>query len=106
MGRWTLGSDLNINDQRRVLAAYVHRYTGDHVPDWVRHQAEGKYPLQFASDADWLASTTFRVRADGRLDDRVKRCQSRPTWPTGKPDDMVPFIVTREMILTRRVDEL
>jgi hypothetical protein len=78
------GTDLCAEDQRHVLSAYVHRYTGEHTPQWVR-RATGTPPLlQFKDDADWLAHTRFRVRRDGRLDGRVKSCESSPTWPNDR----------------------
>jgi hypothetical protein len=76
----TLGTDLTPAQQRRVLGVYVHRYTGDHIPSWSRKPWRGEacYPLQFASDADWLAHTRFPVWASGRIEGA---CDSYPTWP-------------------------
>jgi hypothetical protein len=74
----TIGTNLTADDQRHVLAGYVHRFTGDHKPAWT-HGAD--YKVQFKDDADWLAHTTFETRLDGRLDDRWRVCESRPTWP-------------------------
>lgn len=81
--RYVLGSALQYVDQVYVLSAYVHRFTREHKPDWTRKPwKDGKpYPVQFDSDADWLAHTRFAVRRDGRLDQRVKACQSNATWP-------------------------
>lgn len=78
-----LGSELNFRDRAYVLAAYVHRFTGDHTPKWAtRPRSDGTaYPLQFANDADWLANTEFAVKRDGTLDRRFADCYSRPTWP-------------------------
>ena len=75
------GAYLTQGDQRHVLAAYVHRYTKSHVPNWARGT---NYRPQFASDIDWLANTWFAVRKDGRLDQRYRACHSEPTWPDGK----------------------
>lgn len=77
------GSELTPDDQRHVLASYTHRYTRTHRPVWAsRLRPSGEpYPVQFASDAEWLANTTFTVRNNGRLDMRVKGCTSEPTWP-------------------------
>lgn len=77
------GTDLHPEDQKHVLATYVHRFTREHRPDWANEpRPNGKpYPVQFDSDADWLANTTFAVKTDGRLDARVNRCESNPTWP-------------------------
>lgn len=83
MARQKLGTQLAAADQRHVLAAYVHRYTREHVPEWARKpRPDGTpYPVHFASDADWLAHTRFFVRANGRLDHRFRHCWSEPTWP-------------------------
>lgn len=77
------GTDLSPEDQRYVLASYVHRLTGDHRPIWaVQSSWHGKpYPLQFANDREWLEHTTFAVTMKGRLDRSVGRCFSCPTWP-------------------------
>jgi hypothetical protein len=74
------GSDLRPEDREHVLRAYVHRHTREHVPEWAR-RAGAKYPVQFASDAEWLANTYFSVTVTGRLDRRVTHCTSSPTWP-------------------------
>jgi hypothetical protein len=77
------GSELCAEDQKRVLSEYVHRFTRDHKPKWAADEwKDGKpYPVQFASDADWLANSWFAVRKDGRLDERKHSCYSSPTWP-------------------------
>ena len=77
------GTSLFGLDVDYVLRAYVHRFTGDHKPEWAgKEWKDGKpYPLQFRDDNDWLANTKFAVRLDGSLDGRVKYCESHPTWP-------------------------
>lgn len=77
------GTLLSKEDQVTVLCSYVNRYTKQHVPAWAkRPRPDGTaYPVQFASDADWLANTLFRVRRDGSLDERQAFCHSTPTWP-------------------------
>lgn len=78
-----LGTELHPDDQRHVLSAYVHRHTREHKPEWARKEwKDGKpYPVQFASDADWLAHTRFAVTTKGRLHHGVHECESSPTWP-------------------------
>ena len=78
-----LGTALCHSDQKHVLAAYVHRFTREHQPQWAsKPWKDGlPYPVQFDSDADWLAHTTFAVRKNGRLDMRGHSCQGNPTWP-------------------------
>ena len=74
------GKQLTPQDQKMVLAAYVHRFTMDHLPAW----AQGtKYPVQFASDQEWLETTYFHVKKNGNLDNRFHPCLSHPTWPQG-----------------------
>jgi len=76
------GKDLTAADRLVVLSKFSNRYTGDHKPDWV-HQGfrRDKYPLQFISDDEWLANTSFYVTADYLLDSRYGVCDSVPTWP-------------------------
>lgn len=77
------GNKLCGADQAKVIASFVHRFTGNHIPAWARgKRPDGTaYPLQFANDTDWLANSSFLVRANGRLDNRARFCQSTPTWP-------------------------
>jgi hypothetical protein len=78
----TRGDQLSADDQRKALATYVHRFTKEHRPAWSREpRKDGKpYPVQFASDADWLANTEFPVSPKtGRL--ASGDCLSSPTWP-------------------------
>jgi hypothetical protein len=76
------GCDMPQALQREALACFVHRYTRSHKPQWASHpMPSGKaYPVQFASDADWLANTTFQVTLAGKLH-RNADCHSSPTWP-------------------------
>lgn len=78
-----LGNQLPPADRNYVLAAYVHRFTREHVPGWARiPRPDGThYPVQFDSDADWLAHTEFNVTKSGALDRRATHCMSFPTWP-------------------------
>lgn len=80
---WKVGTDLNRLEQNAVLAKFVHRFTGDNQPNWAKHtRMDGTaYPLQFATDGEWLANTLFRCNQDGMLDDRAPFCESTPTWP-------------------------
>ena len=78
-----LGTQLNYADQQHVLATFYGRFTREHNPAWadkLRHDGSS-YPVQFASDVDWLAHTYFAVHVGGRLDRRVHFCESSPTWP-------------------------
>jgi len=77
-----LGSELSSTDQKYVLRAFTHRYTGDHKPNWTNSPWKfGEYPLHFKDDKDWLENTKFFVTKNGSLDNRYNRCESTPTWP-------------------------
>ena len=80
-----LGSALSPSEQENAKRAYVHRYTREHVPQWARtnvpQQFGETYPLQFDSDADWLAHTLFAVKPNGTLDPKFDECHSTATWP-------------------------
>jgi len=83
-GKMRSGSELSKEDKAHVLRAYVHRFTKDHRPQWAAHITQpggASYPVQFESDADWLANTRFAVTDSGRLDHRFTDCYSSPTWP-------------------------
>lgn len=92
---WKLGSDLTPAEQSYVLSAFVHRFTLDHVPGWARKpRIDGSpYPVQFKSDAEWLANTKFQVHGTNlRLDRKCGDCRSTPTWPYGhNPGDIQPI---------------
>lgn len=75
------GDQLNPVARKAALCKFVHRYTGDHVPRWVRDSENISTPLQFASDEEWLANSEFWVTKEGYLDERFNHCQSNPTWP-------------------------
>jgi hypothetical protein len=84
--RYVLGSELPAALQREALARYVHRFTRDHKPRWATERpwkldTREPYPVQFDSDADWLAHTIFPVTAKGRIAERPGSCASTPTWP-------------------------
>ena len=77
------GSEMCDRLQRQALARYPHRFTRDHKPDWATGEwKDGKpYPVQFDSDADWLANTFFPITVKGEFSRREKYCESHPTWP-------------------------
>ncbi len=80
--RYVKGTELSREDRAKALNRYM-RYTRQHKPAWARKEwKDGQpYPLQFDSDADWLAHTLFPVKNDGGLTLRNLSCQSNPTWP-------------------------
>lgn len=78
-----LGSQLSESAKREALSRFVHRFTGEHRPQWAtKPRPDGSpYPVQFRDDADWLANTRFTIRKDGELARNVRCCYSTPTWP-------------------------
>jgi hypothetical protein len=77
------GTQLSRQDRAYVLRAYVHRFTGEHKPNWANGTwKDGKpYPLQFKNDKDWLENTQFRIFPNGKLNKNARYCESHPTWP-------------------------
>lgn len=74
---YILGTELTTIDQQHVLSAFVHRMTTEsrrQFPEFTRLMLSDGYRMPEKSDAQWLAETRFAVRADGRLDKRVKAC--------------------------------
>ena len=77
--------------QADALRAYLHLFTREHVPQWARKPRDNgePYPVQFASDREWLARTLFpvTVRKGGKLGDHTRagnaHCRSFPSWPDG-----------------------
>ncbi len=74
---WIKGNKLCGPDRIHVLAAYVHRFTGNHIPNWAKANPQCK--VQFKSDQDWLEHTEFAITKQGLLDLRIKHCRSNPT---------------------------
>lgn len=76
----TPGDNLTPRQRSLALAGFVHRFTGDHKPHWAsKPMPNGSpYPVQFASDTDWLRNTLFYCKRDGTLG---VECRSSPTWP-------------------------
>jgi hypothetical protein len=84
------GSQLGPVARADALARYVHRMTVENQverPAVVQFQLDRGYRLRLLTDAEWLACTSFAVRADGGLDNRNK-------WCTTSHPDYRPFTVT------------
>lgn len=83
MPQFIPGNELPARLKAEALRRYVHRFTGEHKPQWAREpRPDGSaYPVQFSDDADWLRNTRFPVTAKGDLAARPSYCQSSPTWP-------------------------
>ena len=82
------GDCLPLRLQRDALAAYLHRFTKEHHPLWARKPRPNgaAYPVQFASDVEWLQRTLFpvTVRKGGRLGNHTRgHAESHPSWPDG-----------------------
>lgn len=85
------GHQLSPALRREALAAFVHRYTAEHVPSWSRRPAPNgrHYAPQYRSDREWLDKTRFPITHSG-LGIRLKsgntiHCESNdPSWPYGQ----------------------
>lgn len=73
-----LGSSLSRDVQEECKRLFVHRYTGEHKPQWAnKTMPNGEaYKPSYDTDVDWLAHTIFRVTKAGNLDKRYKLCYS------------------------------
>jgi hypothetical protein len=95
-----LGTELKPEARREALARFVHRFTAGHKPQWASQPwKDGKpYPVQFASDADWLEHTYFEVTKSGTLSNKVDHCHSSPTWPNN-PElrNRVPLSIRQQL---------
>jgi hypothetical protein len=65
-----VGNQLDKEDRAYVLTAYVHRFTGNHKPNWAnKAMPNGEpYEVQFKDDEDWLNHTYFAINRKGKLD--------------------------------------
>lgn len=76
---WTKGVDLTPEQRVAALAAYPHRWTGDHCPTWHKplgFEETGRNPTglwqhrgpvpwpPFDTDSEWLDAHCFAVVAD------------------------------------------
>lgn len=57
------GATLSPELQQDALRSFVHRYTGNHVPQWTNKPAPNGnfYAPQYTNDKEWLENTTFPV---------------------------------------------
>jgi len=79
MAQWITGDRLTADDRRDVLARFVYRMTFEARRQWPeaeRQMLAGGWRMETLTDAQWLSSTTFAVRKDGRLDRRINHCSA------------------------------
>ncbi len=75
----TNGLLLHPVDRKYVLNAYVHRMTVENARrhrEYAYGQLRGGFRMSVLTDEQWLASTLFVTRKDGRLDTRVHSCEN------------------------------
>lgn len=54
--------------RQRALLMFVHRYTGQHKPQWVTSGRIGTdSPPMYATDVDWINDHAFYINKDGTL---------------------------------------
>lgn len=70
------GNQLNPEDQKHVLAAFIYRKTHENM--WANPAAVKQTSnwLPAISDEQWLAITDFEVTESGRLDRRAHHCMT------------------------------
>lgn len=68
----------------QACARYVHRYTMEHVPAWVRTPSpNGKYYApQFKTDREWYEKTKFH--GESEIADKHHCYTSGESWPMGQ----------------------
>lgn len=76
------GSHMSTPIQEECKRIFIHRFTGDHMPEWPSGNYK-KYP-HFTDDKEWLENTFFHVTINGTLDKRYNHCESHPTFPLGR----------------------
>jgi len=78
MAKYIKGSELPSKTQREILRTFVHRYTGDHTPTWVKkmtlYLSGQEEAPKYKDDTEWLDEYFFAVTISGSLDKRVKYC--------------------------------
>lgn len=81
-----LGKDLSPEDQKRVKAEFIYRFTGEHTPKWARElRPDGsRYMPHHKNDTEWLAETWFAVTKSGKFCPRFGQCCSMALFPFGK----------------------
>lgn len=73
-----IGTLLHPSDRSHVLSSFIYRMTHESVKRWpeaTMQMRDGGFRMSLISDEEWLASTRFAIRRDGRLDERSKRCE-------------------------------
>lgn len=69
--KWILGRNLNPKQRERVLAAYLHRFTGEHRPHWVNRTPTAPngepYGPTHATDAEYVDTYAFKFTNKGAL---------------------------------------
>jgi hypothetical protein len=75
----------------QAKALFVHRFTMEHIPQWVRDRptprhsggtADWFYAPQYRSDQEWYDNTKF-FGEPGHIGTSRECCSSNATWPLG-----------------------
>ncbi len=69
------GKNLTIKTQDEALRCFVHRFTGEYIPNWIQY-SKSKSPPHFSTDFEWLYNTDFYIKFDGSLDKRYNYCHT------------------------------
>lgn len=71
------GARLTSAQKRAVLAAFVHRFTGEHRPAWSLQKMPngGSYAPTHATDTEWVNDHAFYITAQGALASKPGRAE-------------------------------
>jgi hypothetical protein len=75
--KWIRGDRLNPATRSDVLRRFIYRMTAESIaqyPDIAARMRIGGYRMPILSDADWLKTKAFAVKANGTLDNRERFC--------------------------------
>lgn len=89
---------------QQAKAAYGHRYTMEHVPDWAKrplfHPDRKTYVYcapQFRTDREWYEATRFKGE-DGWIGIGSDCYTTGHTWPLGEGFLAEPFHLNRNQV--------
>ncbi len=73
----TKGENLTPTQKKQVISAFVHRYTGEHFPEWAsRPMPNGEaYKPTHATDSEWINDHAFYINKNGFLASYPTRCE-------------------------------
>lgn len=76
------GSNLTHKQRNHVKRAFVHRFTGEHKPDWASKPMPNgnQYQPTHKTDNDWIEDYAFYVQNNGELSTARKHQHCEPAF--------------------------